>query len=497
MALTRHLLLILLLLVALHARAARAAPWRPRGAVLQRGLCLCVRELSLYESPQEPYIGPSAPRGTLHMARKEFVESCRPPPLSAPHVVTRAPCRACICLRQKWIPACRGNDSHLCLLLDEAGGSGYPASRLDVGLEPLGHPRDPFKVDGFPSVPVPEPESSPTAVPVGEGDAASRPGPGTEPAGDGVDVPAGRAFPAPRPRPAPQSGWRRRGPAREKNPAEGGKKSPAPSDNVKKTLEELERGHGTDREAAQETAFPKGSSGSLPASAAETEATRAPGTPVISKPRREKTSRADSGVVRKRTVTVSPLQSITGVFCPRDTQTFCMLSAVALAVSVAAALLLGCTWVRRWWRRKKRASAASGQQLETGGLPSHPRSRTSRPGTPESQQPLQMPGSPACSPSSESLSFTPPSSPSPAAVTSYDSPSTSPSSLSPGPPCHFSPSLAVVTPYNPSNTSSSPPPSRSPSPFQVAVMVHPPPSNLQPLQPSRPRRSKVRRSGRD
>ncbi|XP_074692814.1 uncharacterized protein LOC141928460 [Strix aluco] len=398
MALTRHLLLILLLLVALHARAARAAPWRPRGA-------------------------------------------------------------------------------------DEAGGSGYPASRLDVGLEPLGHPRDPLEVDGFPtssSVPVLEPESSPTDVPVGEGDAASRPGPGTEPAGDGVDVPAGRAFPAPRPHPAPESDWRRRGPARaknpaeggkkspepldnvkktleelerghgtdreaaqetafpkgssgslpasaaeteatrapgtpviskprrdnpsradsdvpagrafpaprlhlapqsgwrrkgaarEKDPAEGGKKSPEPSDNVKKTLEELERGHGTDREAAQETAFPKGSSGSLPASAAETEATRAPGTPVISKPRQDNPSRADSGVVGERTATVSPLQIIAAVSCPQDVWMYCMLSAVSLVISVTVALLLCCTWVRRRWRRKGRAAAASGQGLETGGPPSHP-----------------------------------------------------------------------------------------------------------------------------
>ncbi|CAM9365027.1 unnamed protein product [Bubo scandiacus] len=290
MALARRLLLLILLLVALHARAARAAAWRARGA-------------------------------------------------------------------------------------DEAGGSGYPAYRGDVGLEPLPHPggkcnfpSNPL-VDGFPtssSAPVPEPESSPTAVPVGEGDAASRPGPGTEPVGDGsrgddgsfsgclvTDVPAGRDFPAPRLRPAPKSGWRRRGPLRAKNPAEGGKKSPEPSKVLKETLEELERGHGTDREAAQETAFPKRSSGSLPASATETKAMRAPGTPVISKPGQDNPRRADSGVVRQRTATVSPLESIARVFCGRDVRTFCMLSAVALAVSVAAALLLGCTWMRRCWRRKE------------------------------------------------------------------------------------------------------------------------------------------------
>ncbi|XP_029861775.1 uncharacterized protein LOC115337547 [Aquila chrysaetos chrysaetos] len=47
----------------------------------------------------------------------------------------------------------------------EGGGSGYPASRLDAGLEPLGHPADPLEVGGFPtsrSVPVREPESNPS-----------------------------------------------------------------------------------------------------------------------------------------------------------------------------------------------------------------------------------------------------------------------------------------------------------------------------------------------
>ncbi|KAM6197315.1 uncharacterized protein WM294_007799 [Sarcoramphus papa] len=73
-------------------------------------------------------------------------------------------------LRHKWIPTCKGNVSHLCLLLDEGGGNGYPASRLDVGLEPLRHPGDPLKVDGFPtswSIPVLEPESNPTGKSVG------------------------------------------------------------------------------------------------------------------------------------------------------------------------------------------------------------------------------------------------------------------------------------------------------------------------------------------
>ncbi|XP_026713383.1 protein PRRC2C [Athene cunicularia] len=55
--------------------------------------------------------------------------------------------------------------THLCLLLDAAGGSGYPGSWLDVGLEQLGHPGDPLEVDGFPtssSFAVLPSESSPT-----------------------------------------------------------------------------------------------------------------------------------------------------------------------------------------------------------------------------------------------------------------------------------------------------------------------------------------------
>ncbi|KAM6059170.1 uncharacterized protein LJ206_013954 isoform 1-T1 [Theristicus caerulescens] len=125
MAPAHRLLLILLLLVALHVRAAWAAPWRAQGA-------------------------------------------------------------------------------------DEGGGNGYPASRLDVGLEPLGHPG---------------------------------------------------------------------GPPRAKYQAEGGRKSPAPSEVVRQMLEELKRAHETDREAVQKEALPEGSGGSLPVSAEEREAMRAAGTP--------------------------------------------------------------------------------------------------------------------------------------------------------------------------------------------------------------------------
>ncbi|XP_075370490.1 uncharacterized protein LOC142415711 [Mycteria americana] len=145
--------------------------------------------------------------------------------------------------RGQGLPLCARESSP-----DEGGGNGYPASWLDVGLEPVGHPGDPLKVDGFPTswpLPVLEPESNPTAVPVGEGAPASRLGSRTEPPGDGMvtDVPAGRTFAAPRLDAAPQPGWRRRGPPRAKYQAEGGKKSPEPSEVPRQMLEQLERGH--------------------------------------------------------------------------------------------------------------------------------------------------------------------------------------------------------------------------------------------------------------
>ncbi|XP_054694712.1 uncharacterized protein LOC129211521 [Grus americana] len=173
MALVCRLLLLLFLLVALHARAARAAPCRARGA-------------------------------------------------------------------------------------DEDGGDGYPASELDVGLEPSGHPGDPLVVGGFPTswpVPVLEPERSPTALPVGEGDPVSRLGSRTEP-------PAVRV-----------------GRPRAKNHAEGGKKSLESLEVLKQALEELEKRHETDQEAGQEQAFPEGSSGLLPPFVKETEAMQGTGMP--------------------------------------------------------------------------------------------------------------------------------------------------------------------------------------------------------------------------
>ncbi|KAM6060062.1 uncharacterized protein LJ206_014482 [Theristicus caerulescens] len=129
-------------------------------------------------------------------------------------------------VRAAWVAPWRAQGA------DEGGGNGYPASRLVVGLEPLGHPG---------------------------------------------------------------------GPPRAKYQAEGGRKSPAPSEVVRQMLEELKRAHETDREAVQKEALPEGSGGSLPVSAEEREAMRAAGTPVLPRPREDHHSRvygfprADSG----------------------------------------------------------------------------------------------------------------------------------------------------------------------------------------------------------
>ncbi|KAM6197698.1 uncharacterized protein WM294_008105 [Sarcoramphus papa] len=130
-------------------------------------------------------------------------------------------------------------------------------------------------------------------VPVGEGDPASRLGSRTEPPGDGMvtEVPVGRTLPAPRLDAPLQPSWHRRGPPRAKSQAEGGKKSPEPSEVLRQMLEELERGHESEREAVQKEAFPEASSGSLPVSAKETEAMQATGAPGSSPGARSCTSR--------------------------------------------------------------------------------------------------------------------------------------------------------------------------------------------------------------
>ncbi|KAM6060047.1 uncharacterized protein LJ206_014466 [Theristicus caerulescens] len=282
MAPAQRLLLVLLLLVALHARAAWAAPWRARGA-------------------------------------------------------------------------------------DEGGGNGYPASRLDVGLEPLGHPGP---------------------VPAGEGDRASRLGSRSEAAGDRMvtDVPVGRTFPAPRLDAALQPGRHRRVPRRAKYHGKGGKKCLEPSEVLREILRELERGHETHQEAVKSEVFPEGSSGSLPVPPKETEAMQAAGMPVLSRPREDHHSRVyeffrtDSGVLNERTMNVSSPQGTTSAFWPHDAPGRC---AAAAVFSLPLVILLCCIMIRWRRKRKERLASALQAQLESGSHPLRRDMRTSRPGNPE------------------------------------------------------------------------------------------------------------------
>ncbi|KAM9240319.1 uncharacterized protein RG961_015845 [Leptosomus discolor] len=146
-----HRLFLLLLLVALRARAARAAPWRARGA-------------------------------------------------------------------------------------DEGGGEGYPASRVDVGLEPLGHPGDRPVLDGFPAF-SPAAVLRPESTPMGNASAIRR----------CRDVPVGRT--SPWLNALIRNGLHRRGPPRAKYLAEGAKKSLEPSEMLQPVQEEV---------------FSQGSAGSQP-----------------------------------------------------------------------------------------------------------------------------------------------------------------------------------------------------------------------------------------
>ncbi|KAM6060935.1 uncharacterized protein LJ206_014976 isoform 2-T2 [Theristicus caerulescens] len=235
-----------------------------------------------------------------------------------------------------------------------------------------------------------------------------------------TDVPAGRTFPAPRLDAALEPGWHRRGPPRAKYQAEGGRKSPAPSEVVRQMLEELKRAHETDREAVQKEALPEGSGGSLPVSAEEREAMRAAGTP---------------DVLGETTTKVYNPQNIASGFCHQDVRRRCMIGTAVTVVSLPLAIVLCCVWLHRRRKRKERLSAASGAQRETGSRPSRPDSRTSRPGTPESrtsrpsspeswtqrQQPPHRPQTPARPPSPRPPR---PPSPSPEALLSQNQPST-------------------------------------------------------------------------
>ncbi|XP_054694126.1 uncharacterized protein LOC129211294 [Grus americana] len=244
---------------------------------------------------------------------------------------------------------------------DEDGGDGYPASELDVGLEPSGHPGDPLVVGGFPTswpVPVLEPERSPTALPVGEGDPVSRLGSRTEP-------PAVRV-----------------GRPRAKNHAEGGKKSLESLEVLKQALEELEKRHETDQEAGQEQAFPEGSSGLLPPFVKETEAMQGTGMPALPKPPGDSHDGAheffqvDSGVVGERTTTAYSPQSTRSFPRLQDIGWHWVTDTTAGVVSLVLAVLVCCLLIRWRRKRKERIATALQNQAEAGDHPSRLHSQT-------------------------------------------------------------------------------------------------------------------------
>ncbi|XP_068264652.1 uncharacterized protein [Nyctibius grandis] len=290
----RHLLLILLL-VALHARAARAAPWRARQADEDDGSPYPASQLDVALDPLEQPGDPLQVDGF---------------PTYWPLPVLNPESRP----------------------TDEDDGSPYPASQLDVALDPLEQPGDPLQVDGFPTywpLPVLNPESRPTAVPTGEGNVASRMGSGDEP---------------------PQAGA---------------------------VLSEP----GEDRHG-----------------------------------RVYAVNRMDSGEVEKTPARASSTQRIVDHLCPQDVRQRCMISTAAIMLSVPVAIVVCCIVIHRYMKKNERSSAAPGAQRDTRSYPSHPDSWSSRPSTPEGwtrQYPPSVYEKPVRAPSQQPPRPPPPRSPPP------------------------------------------------------------------------------------
>ncbi|XP_053809343.1 uncharacterized protein LOC128793907 isoform X2 [Vidua chalybeata] len=109
--------------------------------------------------------------------------------------------------------------------------------------------------------------------PVAESDLASQPISITEPLGDAEGVSARRTFPAPLVDVARKPSSHRRGPLAGKNKTTGHKKPHGPSEHMRQMLAEMEQaGQEMEGEAVLKAAFPRGSSDSVPASAAGREA---------------------------------------------------------------------------------------------------------------------------------------------------------------------------------------------------------------------------------
>ncbi|XP_068264654.1 uncharacterized protein [Nyctibius grandis] len=284
----RHLLLILLL-VALHARAARAAPWRARQADEDDGSPYPASQLDVALDPLEQPGDPLQvdgfptywPLPVLNPESRPTDEDDGSPYPASQLDVALDP------LEQPGDPLqVDGFPTYWPLPVlnpesrptDEDDGSPYPASQLDVALDPLEQPGDPLQVDGFPTywpLPVLNPESRPTAVPIGEGNVASRMGSGDEP---------------------PQAGA---------------------------VLSEP----GEDRHGRVYEFY-----------------------------------RTDSGEVEKTPARASNAHRSAGRLCPSDVRWHCLISAVAIILSVPAAIMLCYIIIRVRRKMKQRITAATGYE---------------------------------------------------------------------------------------------------------------------------------------
>ncbi|XP_040399314.1 uncharacterized protein LOC121063051 isoform X31 [Cygnus olor] len=173
--------LLFLLLVALCARGAQAAPWQPPGAGDDdAGSPYPASQLDPRLEPQED------PRGSTGQV---------PPWNPAPEPASMGPTGAVL------------------------AGTGYSTPQPDVDHEP--------------QVNLPDGTE-------GEGDPGSQMGSRTEALGDGLEVSPGRALPDPRLLPALEPSWYPRGPLTAKENAELRKSSPTSSDIVEDIIKELE-----------------------------------------------------------------------------------------------------------------------------------------------------------------------------------------------------------------------------------------------------------------
>ncbi|XP_040399300.1 uncharacterized protein LOC121063051 isoform X20 [Cygnus olor] len=214
--------LLFLLLVALCARGAQAAPWQPPGAGDDdAGSPYPASQLDPRLEPQED------PRGSTGQV---------PPWNPAPEPASMGPTGAVL------------------------AGTGYSTPQPDVDHEP--------------QVNLPDGTE-------GEGDPGSQMGSRTEALGDGLEVSPGRALPDPRLLPALEPSWYPRGPLTAKENAELRKSSPTSSDIVEDIIKELEEAApGMVRETVPKEVLWQGSGRTLPLPGKRTEATQA--TPEVS-----------------------------------------------------------------------------------------------------------------------------------------------------------------------------------------------------------------------